>query len=388
MVVLVVVFIAVQALRPAPDPVSVPAVARVIALPGSPPALPWPATGQAMIEVQGAGTLGPTGGAAPVPIASLAKMMTAYVVLRDHPLGAGTEGPSIAVTPADVAAYQAGLQRGESVMRVTTGETLTQYQLLEALLLPSADNVATILADWDAGSEAAFAAKMNAVAASLGMSATHYADASGVSSATVSNAPDQVHLAERVMGNVVFYSIVRQPQVQMPVVGVVRNYNTLVGTDGIIGVKTGSTSAAGGCFVFAAQRSVGGRQTTLFGVVLGQRGGGLVATALDSGRRLLDAAAATLSPVVLVPAGQPLAKVAAPWASPVPASSRSPVQMVGWPGMMVHTRFVPARLSGSPPSGSAAGTVRFLLGDQVVTAVSRTDEPVPGAPLSWKLHQF
>ncbi|MGJ6967811.1 hypothetical protein ACSDR0_38460 [Streptosporangium sp. G11] len=72
--------------RPAPI-----AVAR-------PPALPWPSTGQAAVETTGqAGGLGVHGERRPVPIASVTKVMTALVVLRDHPLGRNAAGPSIRV---------------------------------------------------------------------------------------------------------------------------------------------------------------------------------------------------------------------------------------------------------------------------------------------------
>jgi D-alanyl-D-alanine carboxypeptidase (penicillin-binding protein 5/6) len=101
-------------------------------------------------------------GSRPVPIASLAKIMTAYVVLRDRPLIAGGQGPAIAVQPADVAAYARDSMQGQSVVRVVAGEKLTERQALEAMLIPSGNNIADLLARWDAGSQAAFAAKMNA----------------------------------------------------------------------------------------------------------------------------------------------------------------------------------------------------------------------------------
>jgi D-alanyl-D-alanine carboxypeptidase len=58
--------------------------------------------------MEGVGTLGHVGSTKPVPIASITKVMTAYVVLKDHPLSAGATGPDIPVTAAVVADYQAG----------------------------------------------------------------------------------------------------------------------------------------------------------------------------------------------------------------------------------------------------------------------------------------
>ena len=72
------------------------------------------------------------------------------------------------------------LRDGDSLVPVAAGETLTEGQALEALLLPSADNMGWILARWDAGSRAAFAALMNTAARRLGMTGTRYTDPSGL----------------------------------------------------------------------------------------------------------------------------------------------------------------------------------------------------------------
>src|SRR6266487_1628572 len=112
------------------------------------------------------------GGTQPVPIASVAKVMTAYVILHDHPLAAGQSGPEIVVQPPEAAAYSAQARDGDSLVPVAAGEALTERQALEALLLPSADNMAWILARWDAGSQAAFVTRMNATARHLGMTGT------------------------------------------------------------------------------------------------------------------------------------------------------------------------------------------------------------------------
>lgn len=125
-----------------------------------------------------------------MPIASLAKIMTGYVVLRDRPLPAAGPGPVITVAAADAAAYARDQRQGQSVVRVAAGEKLTERQALEAMLIPSGNNIASLLARWDAGSEAAFAAKMNTRARQLGLGGTRYGDASGADPATVSTAAD------------------------------------------------------------------------------------------------------------------------------------------------------------------------------------------------------
>src|SRR5438445_6159269 len=144
------------------------------ALPGT----VWPAYGQAAVQIgQSQVQAGPNQHAA--AIASVAKVMTAYLVLRDHPLRLGEDGPTITLTDADVADTDRRRGQHESVVSIAGGEQLTERQALEALLLPSANNIAEVLARWDSGSAERFVARMNAAARSLGMTHTRYADPSG-----------------------------------------------------------------------------------------------------------------------------------------------------------------------------------------------------------------
>jgi D-alanyl-D-alanine carboxypeptidase (penicillin-binding protein 5/6) len=231
----------------------------------------WPTFGQAALQVgRSQIQVGPNQHAA--AIASVAKVMTAYLVLRDHPLQTGEDGPMITLTDTDVADTDRRRGRQESVASIAAGERLTERQALQALLLPSANNIAAVLARWDAGSQERFVARMNAAARSLGMTHTRYTDPSGYDDATVSTAADQMRIVERAMRVPIFASIVAMRSATLPVAGTVHNTNSLLGYDGFVGVKTGSDDAAGGCFAFRAVRWIAGERTTITGVVLGQPG--------------------------------------------------------------------------------------------------------------------
>src|SRR4051794_10232417 len=248
----------------------------------------WPAYGQAAFVKAGS-----FGGDAPpnqhpAAIARIGKGVTAYLVLRDHPLAPGEDGPAIMLTDADVADTERRSGQEESVVPVAAGEQLTERQALEALLLPSANNIAAALARWDAGSQERFVARMNAAARSLGMTRTRYSDPSGYDDATVSTAADQVRIVERAMRVPVFASLVATPSAPLPVAGIVRNTNTLLGRDGFVGVKTGSDSAAGGCFAFRAIRVIDGKRTTITGVVLGQPGHDRIEAGLEAADAMVD----------------------------------------------------------------------------------------------------
>jgi serine-type D-Ala-D-Ala carboxypeptidase (penicillin-binding protein 5/6) len=252
------------------------------------PSTVWPAFGQAAFVRSGTSQVhaGPDQHAA--PIASVAKVMTAYVVLRDHPLALGEPGPTITLTDADVADTERRREQQESIVSIAAGEQLTELQALQALLLPSANNIAAVLARWDAGSVGRFVVRMNAAARSLGMTHTLYTDPSGYDDATVSTAADQVRIVERAMRLPVFASVVATPSVTLPFAGTVQNTDTLLGYDGFVGVKTGSDDAAGGCFAFRAVRWIDGARTTITGVVLGQPGRDQIAAGLAAAAAMVD----------------------------------------------------------------------------------------------------
>jgi D-alanyl-D-alanine carboxypeptidase (penicillin-binding protein 5/6) len=222
------------------------------------------------------------------PIASVAKVMTAYLVLRDHPLRPGEDGPTMTLTAADVDDTDRRRDQDESVVPVAAGEVLTERQALQALLLPSANNIAAVLARWDAGSESRFVGRMNATARSLGMIHTRYTDPSGYDEGTVSTAADQMLVVNRAMAVAMFAQIVATPSASLPVAGTVYNTDRLLGHNGFVGIKTGSDTAAGGCFAFRAIRWMNGHQTTITGVVLGQPGDNEVAAGLEAADAMVD----------------------------------------------------------------------------------------------------
>ena len=114
------------------------------------------------------------------------------------------------------------------MVEVKAGEELSERQALEALLLPSANNVAALLAVHEAGSIEALVAQMNEAAAELGMSQTRYTDPSGFEASTVSTAADQLKLARMAMSDPTFAQIVAKPSARLPVAGLVAHYNELV----------------------------------------------------------------------------------------------------------------------------------------------------------------
>ncbi len=332
-------------------------------VPGGSLRLPWPSGGSAAVAVEGVGSLGGVRADAVMPLASVTKLVTALVVLAHHPLAPGQSGPAIHFTAADAEAYRTDLKQDQSVLAVTAGETLTELQALEAMLIPSADNVARVLARWTAGSEPRFVVEMNQEAARLDLRGVHFVGPSGLNPGSVGTAVAMVRLGAAVMANPVLRRIVAMPSVTLPVAGTVTNYDSVLGQQGIVGVKTGSTSAAGGNFVFAAIRRRGGRRLTIIGAILGAGGVDPLQTALDEAVELVDAATAAVRPVVVLPVGSAVVRIRAGWAASVTVHTTRALQVIGLPGQRLSLRVVLSR------AGRVGRTRGFSAGERLASVM-------------------
>ncbi|MGA2968411.1 MAG: D-alanyl-D-alanine carboxypeptidase [Acidimicrobiales bacterium] len=274
-------------------------VAPIVATSTGASSLVWPSLGSAALVIPTLGVERSWNNRV-VPIASLTKMMTAYVVLKKDPLLIGQTGPCITVSADDVASYESLYQEDQSSVVVYAGESLCESDLLNGLLVHSASNYAVLLANMVAGSTTAFVAIMNQTAASLGLTGTTYADVSGFDPDSVSTALDQARLAVLLMKSPLVRSIVDQPRVTLPDAGTVDSFTPDVGTNNVIGVKSGRTQAAGGCDVMAMTFKLGAKTRTLYAVVLGQEGGDLLGPAGAAALALANSARAVEVPHVHV----------------------------------------------------------------------------------------
>jgi serine-type D-Ala-D-Ala carboxypeptidase (penicillin-binding protein 5/6) len=354
---------------------------------GPVPRLAWPTRGEAAVEVEGVGSLGTSGPSTPAPIASVAKVMTAYVTLLEHPLSPGHGGFTLRVTATDVEEERWRVALDQSVVPVAMGERLSERQALQALLLPSANNVAEMLADYDAGSTRAFVARMNATASRLGMTSTTYTDPSGYNATTVSTAADQLKLAAAAMREPAFAAIVGESSARLPVAGRVANYNGLVERDGYVGVKTGSDTAAGGCLLFARRVTVAGRRLTILGAVLGQRGGLYVPAALASAQLLGGSAAAALRVGTVLSAGVPVLMASGVDGHRASVLVASPLREIGWGGLRVPVTVAPVRGATRLAAGQSVATVS-VSGATVASSRAVAARALPAPSLGWRLRHL
>jgi D-alanyl-D-alanine carboxypeptidase len=353
---LVVVFAIVQAVRPLPTPTLDLTAESTYTFDGSRVDIPWPADGQAALDVQGIGSFGSSGDQKPVPIASVAKVMTAYVILRDHPLKSGADGPKIKIDQAAEEQSDAGQ---ESTVDVFAGDSITEREALESILIASANNVARLLARWDAGSEKGFVEKMNAAADDLGMTNTTYTDPSGLNNTTVSTAVDQVKLAKAAMEFPVFREVSAMMSYDDYKGQNHGNWNQLVGKNNVVGIKTGTTTSALGNLVFAAKQEVDGEMRTIVGAVVRQpdTGGGILAAALDSGDRLIRAAQGALESATLLKKGDVVGYVDDGLGGRTPVVATKDVKAAGWAGLKVELDFAADAVPHEAKAGTKVGTL-------------------------------
>ncbi|MFI2207626.1 D-alanyl-D-alanine carboxypeptidase [Streptomyces sp. NPDC020192] len=367
-VLLAIVFVVVQALRPLPSPALALTAKDSYTFDGGQVNLPWPSEGQGWMDGDGIGTMGHFGTQTPVAIGSVAKTMTSYIILRDHPLKPGQEGPRIKVDAT--AAKEGGYDRtgDESTLNtVKAGDYLTEKQALSAVMIPSANNIARLLARWDAGSEAAFVKKMNATAKELGMTNTTYTDPSGLTASTVSTAEDQVKLGRAVVKNPALVAITSAASWTDPSGHNWSNVNELPYRIGAIGIKTGSTTAAGGNLLFASRKTVGGQTVTIVGAILGQHKPSIIETVNAVSKTALLAAQDALTSAKILKKGDVVGYVDDQLGGQTPVVVTQDVTAVGWSGLKVKLSFASDSVPHTAKAGTRVGTL--TVGDGSAGAV-------------------
>lgn len=343
----------------------------------------WPAAGEASVGIASSEILETHGTQTSLPIASTAKLITALSVLRQKPLAPGEQGPLITLTANDVALYSAYMAQEGSVVPVAAGEQISEYQMLQALMLPSANNMADSLAIWAFGSLNAYVAYANNYAAQLGLKMTHIgADASGFSPTTTSSAQDLVKLGKIAMQNPVLAGIVGQPTASgLPIVNNIKNVNFLLGTSNIVGIKTGNTEEAGGVFVGAARVMVNGKPVTIVTAVLGSPS--LFAAMKDS-LNLIESAQANFKPAMIVKAGTVVGSYKIPWGGTVMAAAAQDMDLSGWVGSTIpyniELRPIPATVKTGHNVGNVTVKASALNNKRSVTIKL---QGAPSQPSAW-----
>ena len=347
--------------------------------------LAWPDSGQAAIGVTGFGVLATSGQQTPVPMASISKLITALAVLKMKPLIADKQGPSLLLAQTDLDIYHSYASLGGSVVPIVIGEQLTEYQALQALLLPSANNIADSLAIWAFGSLSNYADYSNKMLEGYKLLNTHVGtDASGLSPTSTSTASDLVLLGSLAAENPVIAEIVSQSTATLPVVGKVKNVNWLLGSNGINGLKTGNSDDAGGAFLISAEYAVtADYKITIIGSVMKAAD---LADAMTKARNLLISAQKAFSLKTAIATGQIIASYQIPWGSKVTASSTQDVKALAWQGQIFDKpQLILKSLRGPSARDSSVGTIKTSV--TTTPILIKLNQPITMPSLWWRLTQ-
>ena len=358
----------------------------ISALPTGGTAMVWPAsTSQSALGAGNYGLIATDGNQISHPIASIAKCMVALSVIEKKPINKGEKGPILTMTAQDVSYYSADLAQNGSVVPVQLNEQLNEYQMLQALLIPSGDNIATTLADWAFGSLQGYLDYANKNAADWKMTQTHFADASGLSPQTVSSASDLITMGEKLMANPVLAEIVSQSQITLPLAGKVNNYNTDLGTVGqasIVGIKTGNTDEAGGCLLFVTKSNLGGKETTLVGAILGAQSRN---AALQATKNIILRNYPNYKIITVVKAGQTVGIYDQKWGAKVNVVAKNDLNVLVATADKISTNITLNDIKAPKNKADEVGAVSAKIGTQEVTVQLVLDNKISNPSIFWKL---
>jgi len=346
-------------------------------------AIAWPSYGQAAIGTQEYGVLDSSGQKQPAPTASVAKITAVLSVLKQKPLELGKQGPIITLTADDAALYDKYVEQGGSVVPVNVGEEMSEYQMLQAVLLPSANNLADTLVTWAFGSMEAYLQYANNYAKELGMGQTNFADASGFSEQTVSNAQDLVLMGIKAMQQPVIAEIVNQKEANLPIAGNVKNVNFLLGQNEIIGIKTGNTDAAGGCYLFAAKHKyVNGQEITLIGAIMNAPN---LQTAMQSSLPIINTGIEGFKLTKVINKDLVLGRYNLPWGGSIDAIAGNDLSLLVWKDETPKVKVSLNQINSKQTISSIVGTVEVQTKTSKQTVNIITKSAIPQPSWHWRL---
>lgn len=341
--------------------------------------LAWPSYSQASVAAKGYGLLGTHGAQTPLATASIAKVITALCVLDKAPLKLNETGPTYTISSKDMSIYTDYVAQNGSVLTVVEGDTLTEYQALQALMIPSANNIADSLVMWVFGSHEAYTSYATSYLQKHGIMQTQIgSDASGLDASTVSTANDLAIVGELALDQPVLMQIAGQRTATFATAGTVYNYNTILGQQGITGLKTGNNEEDPGAFAFTATTRVGGKDILLTGAVMGAPD---LPTALADTTKLVATAQTGFEETNIAKPAQVVGTLDTAWGAHAKIRVHNAVALARWkstPITITHSADASVR------SGKI-GTLKAAAGKVHATTDITLDRTVVGPSFWWRL---
>ncbi len=323
------------------------------------------------------------------PAASTAKMILALMVIDKKPFELGTEGGTITITPEMYSRYTYYTSIDGSTTPMTEGSTLSEYDALATTMLPSSNNMADSLAIWAFGDLDNYRTYATDKLKEWGINDTIIgSDASGFSDSTTSTASDLAKIGHKLMENPTLAKIVGLSSYNAPLAGTIENTNKLLGTDNIIGVKTGYIGDESGyCLVVAYLQD--GHIITIAALNADTRAESFVIS-----QDLVEKLQQNLTPTAVLAKGQEVGYYDSWWTGKVEVAATEDASVLGWSSAEKTAEVVmndgsgSSDTSASPNPSDLAKSINSvdpvnIQGTLKITIGSASSEyPVESAPIS------
>lgn len=371
-------FVFFQMQRPLPAPEVRIEIPQTIA--GTAVNLSTPPYGQSALYVDGYGVVKTTGLQQHVSTASITKVITALCILERKPLKLGQQGPTLVMGRDDYELYQQEVSQNGSLLPIYQGMELTQYQALQAIMIPSANNISNSLAIWAFGSLDAYSEYANNFAMRHGLVNTRIGnDASGFDPSTVSNATDLVRLGAIVAKNPVLMEIAAQKEADFPFSGTLYNYNTALGYAGINGLKTGNNDQNLGGLLITGTTKVNGKAVLFSGTVLGASS---LAQAISDSKSLASSIPTNFQKVPVVTVNTKVGSATTAWGESANLVSKKALSVTRWADHSINISLV------DPDSANHAGTLVVSVNGKRSSTPLGYEKPLKGPSLWWRLSRL
>lgn len=344
----------------------------------------WPDVGEASVGTKQYDFRVSNAQPKPVSTASMAKVITVLTVLEKHPLRLGETGPTLTMTVDDVQRYQDQLDRGGSHLAVAEGETLTQYQMLQAILLPSANNMADSLAIWAFGSLEQYQKHAQSFVQQHGLLHTNIGpDASGFDQSTTSTTDDLTTLGLLAADNPVAAQIAATQAATFSTAGVVRNTNYLLKNGILTGLKTGMNDGNTGGFIYTSRLQKANKSITIAGSIVNA---GSSSNAVAEAEKLVASLTDDFEKITYVHAGQRIGTARTQWGTVAPVVVSRDASVVRWRANKIWSTD-----KITPPDATQTGQIGTL---SILTNGSNSSTPIiiskPAAQptLFWRITHF
>jgi D-alanyl-D-alanine carboxypeptidase (penicillin-binding protein 5/6) len=358
-------------------------VTSVAAQSQNPVGIPWPSAPSAIGTTEEGVIDQNNARQTPQPSASTAKLITVLVVLQKYPLGLTEQGPFVTMTEEDMQRYNRYYSEGGSTIAVQRGQQISQRQLIEGTLLPSANNYADSLAVWAFGSLEKYREAAQKYVRAVGATKTTIgSDASGFDPSTKSTAHDLVLIGIAAATQPLVRTVMAKKTTELPIIGKKDSTNWLLGTNGFIGGKTGNTDQAGGVFVGVAEKQITAqKKITIVTAVQGE-------TSVNQAMSKTDDLMIFITPLFkeesIVKKGDVIGSVKTAWGTTADIVSKYSIKKVVWNNTSKKPRIMIRLLN--PPIASDATVGTLIYDTERINLV--TTRPIDTPPLSWKLMHF